>query len=258
MDFQATGQKTNPADDRNRIELLCRCWLIEGNDRLVLVDTGIGEKLSEKERDRYSVQHDTGGLTGAIRRAGLSPQDVTDVVITHLHFDHAGGLTTLDHDGCPSLVFPQARHYLQAENWIRANSPTIRDSRSYIVDNFDVLSLESSFLELVDGNKTLFPGLAVRVVHGHTPGMQLPVVEVGERSIILTADLFPTASHVELVYTMAYDLQPLVVIEEKERILKEASAKNWLFAFGHAPHIEFAEIHRSGNRFVATPVMEVG
>lgn len=251
---KALWQRSNPADEHNRIELVARCWLLETADRLVLVDGGIGNKWSDKQRAHYHLRPHPGGLRGAIRQAGYSPQAVTDVVATHLHFDHVGGLTTLDEAGRVSLTLPQAKHIIQAENWTRANSPSIRDMKSYLPDTIHVFMQEDVDTWLLEGDQTILPGLDVRVVHGHTPGMQLPVVRVGEHTIVLAADLFPTRAHVDLVCTMAYDVQPLVAIDEKERLLDEIIANDWLISFGHDPDAVFARVSRRGSRFVGEPV----
>ena len=166
--------RTNPGDDQNRIDLACRCMLVRYDDGTdVLVDVGIGTKWSEKERGIYKIGHQDAQLETALAGHGLSPSDIDHVVLTHLHFDHAGGLGRLDERGAVVASFPNATHWVQRKNWGWANSPSARDGGSYRPVDFSFLGDDGApLLELVDGPSELLPGIEVFVMNGHTFGMQ--------------------------------------------------------------------------------------
>ncbi len=225
--------KTNPADELNRIVLAMRTMVIKGEDRLILVDTGVGRKLNEKLSKIYNVDHKEHDLETDLQKHGISVEDVTDVIITHLHFDHTGGATTI-REGKLVPTFPKAKYYVQGEQWYWANNPSEKDRASYMPENFAPVKESGQLVEL-DGPKELFPGIELLVMFGHTHGMQLVKISDGQYTLLYCADLIPTASHIPLPYIMAYDNNPLITLEEKKRLLPQAVKENWILVFEHDP-----------------------
>ncbi len=236
-------EKTNPPDEKNRISLAARALLLQGEGRTILVDTGNGAKFDEKLASIYRIE--TGGkdLLSSLARLGVAPEDVTDVILTHLHFDHAGG-STLRVNGEVVPAFPRARYYVQAEHWRAAQAPTERDRASFFPDDFLPL-YRRGVLEFTEGEGEIVPGITVRCVHGHTSALQCPVVSDGKETLFYCADLVPTTSHVPLPWIMGYDLRPLVTLEEKRRLLGQAADEGWIMFFEHDPHLEAARLVRT-------------
>ncbi|MDE3059285.1 MAG: MBL fold metallo-hydrolase [Bacteroidota bacterium] len=223
--------KTNPPDERNRITLAARCLLIIGDGKVMLVDTGNGAKWNDKLKDIYRLDNSQFTLETSLAQFGVSPKDVTDVILTHLHFDHCGGSTKIT-DGKLDLAFPDAMYYVQKDHWDLAVNPTERDRGSFMKDDYALLK-ESGQLKFVDGERELFPGISVVVCNGHTAAQQLPVISDGKQTVLFCCDLVPTASHVPFPYIMGYDLRPLVTLEEKKRLLPKAAKEQWLLFLEH-------------------------
>lgn len=236
-----------PADDQNRIPLAMRCLLVETGDRLVLIDNGLGDKYDAKFADHFAVDYSDSELHASLRAAGFDASDVTDVVLTHLHFDHCGGTTTRDGDGF-RLVFPNATHHVQRDHWDWANNPNARERASFLRENLAPLG-NSGKLNLLDGEQTLLPGLDLIVVNGHTRGQQLVRLTGDDRTMVFCADLLPTATHLPLPWVMAYDVAPLDTLAEKEPFLKEAAERGWTLFFEHDAETEIAEVAYDGRRF---------
>jgi glyoxylase-like metal-dependent hydrolase (beta-lactamase superfamily II) len=225
--------KLNPPDERQRIELAARCWLVRGNGRTILVDDGNGSKWTEKLKDIYKLNNTTGDLLTSLRNVGLYPNDITDVILTHLHFDHAGGSTTVV-DGKLVPTFPKARYYVQKKQWELSQNPTEKDRGSFMRDDFAPL-MDHGVLELVDGEFEIFPGIELLVCNGHTNAQQLPKISDDHASMLFCCDLVPTASHIPWPYVMAYDVRPLVTIEEKKKIFGRAYEEGWILFLEHDP-----------------------
>ena len=228
-------EKHYPADAHNRIQLALRCLLIVDGKRRVLVDTGIGRKWDEKNSQRYGIDHARFDLDTELKRAGLTRADITDVVLTHLHFDHCGG-TTQGEGGKLTLGFPNATFHLQRRNWNWAHHPTERDAGSFRPENFDLLE-KSGQLHLLEGQTELYPGIQLFVSEGHTVGLQLVRVLGDDRSLVYCGDLIPTSAHLRAAWIMAYDLYPLTVIEEKKMILAQALEERTILFLEHDPQI---------------------
>ncbi len=226
--------KTNPADELNRIQLALRAMIIKSSDRLMIVDTGVGNKMNEKLTKIYNVDHREHSLEGDLKAHGFSVEDFTDVIITHIHFDHIGGATTIK-DGVLKPTFPNAKYYVQGEQWYWANHPSEKDRASYMPENFLPIQKAEQLIEL-DGPKELFPGIETLVMYGHTHGMQLVKISDENTTLLYCADLMPTASHIPLPYIMAYDNNPLITLEEKKRILPQAVKEKWILVFEHDPY----------------------
>ena len=236
-------EKTNPADSSNRIEMSARCLLIEDGKRLILVDAGLGNKQSEKFFSHYSRFGDA-TLENSLRLNGFSTDDVTDVLFTHLHFDHCGGATKREGDKIVPL-FKNARFWCSKKHWDWANiSPNPREKASFLKENLLPLE-ESGQLNLYDGVDDGFCkelGFDLLLVDGHTEKMALPMVKFKGQSILFTSDLVPTAGHIPVPYLMGYDVRPLVTMEEKSKILKSCLENGTLLFLQHDPYNEIVSL----------------
>jgi glyoxylase-like metal-dependent hydrolase (beta-lactamase superfamily II) len=223
-------------DDRNRIPMGMRCLLVEHPDELVLIDTGLGNKEAAKFLDIYGI--DNAGAEGrtaledGIRAAGFTPDDVTLVVNTHLHFDHAGGNTWRTPDGEVRPTFPRARYVVQGGELAYARRANERTSASYFPANWDPVEAAGR-LVLLDGPQELLPGLSVRPTPGHTPHHQSVLLRNAGETACFLGDLVPTVHHLPLPWIMGYDVEPLVTLESKRALLAEALAEDWLLVFEH-------------------------
>ncbi len=223
-------------DDRNRIPMGMRCLLVEHPDALVLIDTGLGNKESAKFHDIYGI--DNAGAEGrtaledGIRAAGFTPDDVTLVVNTHLHFDHAGGNTWRTPDGEVRPTFPRARYVVQGGELAYARRANERTAASYFPANWDPVEAAGQ-LVLLDGPQELLPGLEVRLTPGHTPFHQSVLLRSAGETACFLGDLVPTVHHLPLPWIMGYDVEPLVTLESKRALLAEALAEDWMLVFEH-------------------------
>ena len=225
---RALWQKTNPPDERNRIDLAMRLLLIRSEDRCFLVDTGIGDKFGDKENDIYKVDASMPGA--ALEAAGIDPAIVTDVLLTHLHFDHAGGSTL--RDGSPA--FPRARYHVQRKQLEWAREPTQKDRGSFREADFMPLHRDGQFI-LHDGRTEVADGIELLPVDGHTQSMQLVKVGDGTTTLLYCADLVPTRGHLRLPFIMSYDNEPLKTLAEKAHYLGHATAEDWILFLEHDP-----------------------
>jgi glyoxylase-like metal-dependent hydrolase (beta-lactamase superfamily II) len=230
-----------PADEKNRIPLALRCLLVETPDELVLIETGLGNKESEKFIQIYGVDNaapagsdDPDRLQAAIRSLGFSPADVTTVVNTHLHFDHAGGNTYRDAEGTVKLSFPDARHFVQRGEWEYAHSTNERTRASYLPDNFQPVADAGRFT-FMEGEGEVLPGVSVILTPGHTPHHQSVLVQSGGEAACFMADVIPTMAHLPLPWIMGYDVEPLVTLESKRSLLRRAADERWLLVSVHDP-----------------------
>ncbi len=240
--------KTNPPDERNRIAMAARALLLVGNGRNILIDVGNGNKYDEKLRAIYNFDNSQFDLFSSLKKHNITPADITDVILTHLHFDHAGGSTILA-DGVAVPAFPNARYYVQNDHWKAAQNPTERDRASFFPQDYQPLK-ESGQLELIDGEREILPGISVRLMHGHATALQCPVISDGSQTLFYCADLMPTTSHIALPWIMAYDLRPLVTLDEKRKLLAEAMEKGWVLFFEHDPVTEAVSLKDSGKGIV--------
>lgn len=241
-------QKENPADEQNRIDMRTRCLLLKDakNKRNILIDCGIGDKDDHKFRERFKVA--PYALETELTRHGLTAEDITDVIATHFHFDHMGGLTKLDHEGKLTARFPNAKVWAQKRNWAHAWKPNEKDRASYLADNFSIYDSDSR-LQLVSGEEEILPGISMRVSEGHTVGMQHPFISDGTTSLLYCADIIPMSAHVRIAWVMGYDCFPLTTIEEKKKILAEAAEKETVIYFEHCPHMPGARVQWNGKDF---------
>ena len=252
-------ERTNPPDDNNRIQMACRCLLVEYPSRNVLVDVGIGTKWSDKERGIYKIHNQDEGLSEALGELELDAADVDDIILTHLHFDHAGGVSEFSEGGdTVRAVFPEATHWVQRRNWSWGNSPSARDAGSFRPVDFSLFEhADAPPLELIDGIDEPLPGIEVLPYHGHTLGMQVVKITTEHHVFAYLADLIPTTSHMRDPYVMGYDIQPLLTVEEKREVLYHAEREDWILIFEHDPDTSFARVELDEKeRPSAIPVAE--
>jgi len=243
---KALWQRTNPADEANRIKLSTRHLILESDSKKIIIDTGMGEKWDEKEKNIYAVDENI-SIRSALKSIGLNPEDITDVILTHLHFDHTGGSTIRVKDKLEP-AFPHAKYYIQKQNYEWAINPSDRDKVSYIKENFQPL-FDEGVLNLIEGNSNFDDEIKFMVINGHTFGQQMVKISDGSQTFLFCADLIPTYGHIPLPYIMGYDLQPLVTLEEKKKILKEVVDEEWKLFFGHDPEVAFASAKKHGEGY---------
>ena len=229
-------QKLNQPDEKNLCTWAMRCLLVEYGDRRILFDTGIGDKQDEKFR-RHFEPHGEASLLGSLSNLGYEPADITDVFLTHLHFDHVGGAVSRLADGSLVPTFPNARYWSNALHYEWAIRPNMREQASFLKENF--VPLEEAgvlkFLPLRDNEFEWLPGIRVRYVYGHTEAMMIPIFQIGGKKIVYCADVIPSSFHIGMPYVMSYDIRPLVTLSEKEKILAEAAEEKHLLIFEHDP-----------------------
>jgi glyoxylase-like metal-dependent hydrolase (beta-lactamase superfamily II) len=227
-------QKTNPADENNMCNWAMRCLLIEDEDRLILVDTGIGDKQSEKFFSHYYL-HGDDTLEKSLQNLGFSRDDITDVFLTHLHFDHVGGAIIRENEKL-SLAFKNATYWSSKNHWEWATNPNQREKASFLKEN--ILPIEESgrlkFIENRDGVE-FSKNIKVRFAYGHTEAMMLPQINYKGKTFLYMADLLPSVGHIPLPYVMSYDMFPMKTLDEKAAFLKEAQENNYILILEHDP-----------------------
>lgn len=231
----------NPADDKNLCTWAMRCLLIEDGGKLILVDTGMGNKQDDKFFSYYD-PHGEATLLSSIEQKGFSPGDITDVLLTHLHFDHVGGAVQFSRDGSRLVpTFPNAVYWSNEAHWQWATHPNPREKASFLKENILPLQ-ESGQLQLIENGTSPFAGIGLLHVDGHTEQMMLPVIQYKNQKIIYCADLIPSSYHVPLPWIMSYDMRPLQTLTEKEAVLNQAAAEQHILFFEHDPAYEAAVV----------------
>ena len=234
-------QRTNPADEQNRIEMCTRALLLDNGKRKILTDTGIGYKLSDKINKIYDVDYSEYTLEKSLAALNLKREDITDVILTHLHFDHTGGSTYYDEEKNLKLSFPNAVYHVQKKQYEWALNPTDRDKASFFPENYKPLE-DHKVLKFTEGETVFDENITLLPVNGHTSNMQMIKVSDGENTLLYTADLIPTAGHIPAPFIMGYDLFPLTTLDEKKKYLKDIAENNWTVFFEHDPHNECATV----------------
>lgn len=236
-------QKTNPADENNLCTWAMRCLLIEDGNKLILIDNGIGTKQSEKFFSYYYLHGNT-DLLSSIRNAGFSENDITDMFLTHLHFDHCGG-GVHNHNGKPELTFKNAQYWTNADHWDWATKPNARERASFLKENLLPMK-ESGHLKFIEiQGRPPFPQFDIEFFSGHTEKMMVPKIKINGKIICYVADLLPSVGHIPLSYVMAYDTRPLITLEEKEKFLNEAADNHYILFFEHDPINECCTLKRT-------------
>jgi glyoxylase-like metal-dependent hydrolase (beta-lactamase superfamily II) len=240
--------KLNPADSNNMCNWAMRCLLIEDGNRLILVDNGLGDKQDEKFFSHYYLNGDD-TLAKSLAKHGFHANDITDVILTHLHFDHCGGSIVREGD---KLVpaFKNATYWSNEQHWLWATQPNDREKASFLKEN--ILPIEQSgqlkFLPISEHGTTpfdCFDNISIRCAYGHTDAMMLPQINLNGQTIVFMADLLPSPAHIPIPYVMAYDMFPMKTLAEKKAFLQEAEANNYILFFEHDPSIECCTLHQT-------------
>lgn len=234
-------QKVNPADDTNMCPWAMRCLLIEHEDRLILVDNGMGDKQDKKFFSHFH-PHGEDTVETSLAKLGFTPADITDVFLTHLHFDHCGGSIKREGDKLVT-TFPNAKYWSNKAHMDWALTPNPREQASFLKENIVpiVESGQLNYIDTPDGEEWL-PGIRIHYVDGHTEKMMLLEIDYNGNTLLYCADLFPSAAHVSIPWVMAYDMRPLDTLNEKAKMLDLAVTNNWTFIFEHDPKIECASL----------------
>lgn len=231
------------ADEQNRIPLNMRCLLLEGDGRVILIDNGLGDKYDAKFKSIYAVDPAHSDLHSSLDAVGFSAADVTDVILTHLHFDHCGGSTRRNGDRL-ELTFPNAMYHVQEAHWHWARNPNAREQGSFLEENLGPLAA-SDQLHLVEGEHELFSGVSVLTVNGHTEAQQMVKISGAEGTLVFVADLLPTSAHLRDPWIMAYDVRPLVTLQEKQDFLEKALGGGWHLFFEHDPSVAVTSLQQT-------------
>jgi len=255
---RAMWEKWSPPDAQNRIELACRSLLVRTEDgRILLFEAGIGAFFEPKMRDRYGVQESSHVLLESLAAVGLSDAQVDAVILSHLHFDHAGGLLAAYEEGQPArLLFPKAQFYVGAAHWDRARAPHARDRASFVPELNEALE-QSGRLVLVsqDGQSDLAPLVKFHFSDGHTPGLMLAEIALASGPLVFSSDLIPGAPWVHVPISMGYDRYPEKVIDEKRALLEDLVLRRGKLFFTHDPRTPCGDVSRDAKgKFYVSPV----
>jgi glyoxylase-like metal-dependent hydrolase (beta-lactamase superfamily II) len=236
--------KLYPCDENNLCNWSMRCLLIVDGNRKILIDCGIGDKQSEKFLSNYCLNGDD-TLEKSLAAHGFTVDDITDVILTHLHFDHAGGAVRWNSDHTDyEVTFKNATFHTSRRQWEWATNPNNREKASFLKENILPI-LEKGKLNLVDGNGELFPGIFYRLFNGHTDGQLIPFIEHNGNTLVYMADLLPSVAHIPLPYVMSYDTRPLITLEEKEVFMNEAAEKGYILFFEHDIRFECCTVEKT-------------
>jgi len=236
--------KLNPADENNMINMAMRCLLIEDGNRLMLIDNGIGNKQDAKFFGHYYLNGDF-SLEKSLAAHGFCKDDITDMVLTHLHFDHCGGSIQWKNDSTKyETAFKNATYWVNEKHWQEALAPNAREKASFLKENILPI-MESGQLKLINEGELFHPDIDLLYTIGHTNNMMLPVVPYQNTKLIYLADAIPTSAHIPIPYVMGYDVRPLDAMKEKTNILTQAVQNNYLLFFEHDPFNEMCSVHET-------------
>jgi glyoxylase-like metal-dependent hydrolase (beta-lactamase superfamily II) len=241
-----------PPDDENRIRMNMNCVFIDTGNEKILIETGIGDKWTAKQQSMYRIDRVRPLSESLATQTGVNADEITIVVNTHLHFDHAGGNTKLDLAGKPVASFPNARYFVSRAEREHADCPTERDRASYLPENWQPL-VESGQLEAKDSDYEVVPGLTMETIAGHNRSMQCWRLERDGKTMFGFADLIPMRAHVRLPWIMGYDLYPIETLDAKKRLLPHAARENWLCMFYHDPDEPLCRLQRGEKEFSPIP-----
>jgi glyoxylase-like metal-dependent hydrolase (beta-lactamase superfamily II) len=236
-------------DDQNRLRFAFNCCLVDTGQHTVLIETGVGNRLTPQELSRMNMPAQLPPLPDMLAGLGIDPERIDLVINTHLHFDHCGG-NTLAHDGSFIPAFPRARYVTQRGEWEHAHERHVRDRVSYRDSNYDPL-IDSGHLHLLSGNTEVVPGIELEVVPGHNRDMMIVRARSGGETFCFLSDMAPTAHHVKPTWIAAVDLFPLTAIDNKTRVLTQAAAENWWCAYAHDADTSFSRIGNHGGKLEA-------
>ena len=240
-------EKKVSADELNRVNMVTRSLLLVSDEKKILIDTGNGTKWEEKYKQIYDINTDQYNIEKSLGKYGFSSEQITDVICTHMHFDHIGGNTKIK-SGEVVPTFPNAKYWISEENWKLANHPSQKDAGSFIEHDWKVLA-ENQMIEIIDGREPFIEGIDTIVTHGHTPGLLHPIVSDGSNKLFYGADIFPMVAHIPIPWVMAYDVQPVVTMKEKQKLLQKMEREDWILFFEHDPHIQACTVHKDGKHY---------
>ena len=240
-------EKKVSADELNRVNMVTRSLLLVSDEKKILIDTGNGTKWEEKYKKIYDINTDQYNIEKSLGKYGFSSEQITDVICTHMHFDHIGGNTKIK-SGEVVPTFPNAKYWISEENWKLANHPSQKDAGSFIEHDWKVLA-ENQMIEIIDGREPFIEGIDTIVTHGHTPGLLHPIVSDGSNKLFYGADIFPMVAHIPIPWVMAYDVQPVVTMEEKQKLLQKMEREDWILFFEHDPHVQACTVHKDGKHY---------
>jgi glyoxylase-like metal-dependent hydrolase (beta-lactamase superfamily II) len=237
-------EKTNPSDSLNRIDLALRCLLLDDGENCILIETGMGSKISDDFKNMFAIKQKKNPIQSALKRFNYKQEDISHVILTHLHFDHSGGILDINKDGELVPAFPNATYFISEANWTSGMNPSPRDSASYLDYNYSLLESLGN-LKLVQDNSMILGGISTISVNGHTVGQQLVKVEDADDVLIFCSDLIPLKSHIRLPWIMGYDLNAALTLKEKTNFLNQAADEGWWLWFYHDPNTVALQIEKS-------------
>lgn len=243
---QKLWKRLNPPDEQNMCTWSMRCLLIETGDKKILIDTGIGNKQGDKFRKHFE-PHGEASLVGSLKALGHEPASITDVLLTHFHFDHVGGATVYNEAGENVPLFPEATYWTNEVHYNWALYPNAREKASFLQENFVPLKKQGTlkFIDVQKDDIEWMPGISLRYVYGHTEAMMMPIIDLDNgQQLIYCADLIPSSFHIGMPYVMSYDVRPLDTMKEKGRLLEDAIEKNQLLFFEHDPLTACVSVQR--------------
>jgi len=255
---KSVWSRTNPADENNLCSWSMRCLLVEIDKRLILIDNGLGDKQNEKFFSHYYL-HGDDSLDRSLAKHGFSADDITDVFLTHLHFDHCGGSIKYTDAAKTKLApaFKNAKYWSNHKHWDWATNPNPREKASFLKENILPIQ-ESGQLNFIDKEGEWMPGFDVLLVNGHTESMMLPLLNYKNNKVLFCADLLPSVGHLPIPYVMGYDVRPLETLKEKERILQEAVNQNWALFFEHDSVNECCNLSNTERGIRAKDIFKIG
>jgi glyoxylase-like metal-dependent hydrolase (beta-lactamase superfamily II) len=240
-------------DRLNRVDMVTRSLLLVNGDRKVLIDTGNGSKWAKKYLDIYNIDFSNYDILSSLKKNGFEMDDITDVICTHMHFDHIGGNTYYQND-IIEPTFPNATYWISKDNWALANQPSVKDQGSFISQDWEVLE-KNNMIKLVD--EQFLDGIDIFFTHGHTDGLMHPIISDGNKKLFYGADIFPTHAHLPIPWVMAYDLHPAKTMYEKSKLLKKMYEQEWILFFEHDPFYQACTIDMKGKYYCIKSVVEI-
>lgn len=229
--------KLCPADQQNRIVMASNTLLLETNDRRAIIDLGMGSNFSEKIKERYAI---------ADRQEIPNPETITDVILTHLHFDHTGGLFLMENNQ-PKATYPNARYHVQKQQWEAAEKPSLKEHNAYNAEDLNFLRKQK--LNLIQGEKEIIPGVHAVISNGHTKGLQWLKIKTNRLTVAFISDLIPTAHHLNLAYHMSYEVNADVLLQEKQKFLEEAIKEKYVIVFQHDPSMIIGQVIQNAGEY---------
>jgi glyoxylase-like metal-dependent hydrolase (beta-lactamase superfamily II) len=238
-------EKKTSVDSLNRITMVTRSLLLVSDSHKILIDTGNGSKWTKKYLELYNIDLSRYNINSSLKKYGFTTDDITDVICTHLHFDHAGG-NTIYHENNLVPTFSNATYWISEKNWNLANHPSQKDQGSFMECDWEVLAQNNMIMLVKD---KFLPGLEIYFTEGHTNGLMHPVISDGNKTLFYGADIFPTAAHIPVPWVMSYDLRPTQTIKEKDRLLKKMYDEEWILFFEHDPIYQACTIGVEGKHY---------